>query len=238
MTTKVPRTAMILAAGLGARMGQLTTEMPKTLLTVQRRPILAHILDRLAEVGVDRLVINLHHLGEQVRQYLADETRFEIAYSDERDGLMNTGGGIRQALPLLGNEPFFVINGDAFWLDAHQPNLLRLAFAYEQSGADIQLLLEATPKVVGFTGQGDYFMAADGRLQKRQGQMVAPFMFCGIYLMQADVFHDVPLGPFSSVLLFDAAELAGKLFGLRHDGLWAQLNSPEGLAELSARLDD
>lgn len=238
MTRKIPRTAMILAAGMGARMGQLTTEAPKTLLPAHGRPILANILDRLAEVGVDRLVINLHHLGDQVRHYLAGEVRFEIEFSDEGDQLMNTGGGIRKALPLLGNEPFFVINGDAFWLDAHEPNLTRLAQAYEQADADIQLLLEATPKVVGFTGQGDYFMAADGRLAKRRGQTVAPFMFCGIYLMQADVFRDAPSGPFSSVLLFDVAETAGKLFGLRHDGLWAQLNSPDGLAELAARLDD
>jgi N-acetyl-alpha-D-muramate 1-phosphate uridylyltransferase len=227
---------MILAAGMGERMGELTAETPKTLLPIKGRPILDNILDQLAAVGVERLVVNLHHLGEKIRQHLAAETRFEVFFSDESAVLMNTGGGIKKALPLLGSEPFFVINGDAFWLDAHEPNLARLATAYYQSGADIQLLLETTPKVIGFSGLGDYFMAADGSLSKRRGQTVAPFMFCGIYMLQRDVLMDAPAGPFSSVVLFNAAEEAGKLFGVRHDGLWAQLNSPDGLAELTARL--
>ncbi len=237
MTTTTPRTAMILAAGLGERMGALTAATPKTLLPVLGRPILDHILDRLAEVGVERLVINLHHLPAQIRQHLAQESRFQIAYSDESKVLLNTGGGICKALPLLGDEPFFVINGDAFWLDAGPPNLLRLAAEFARSGAAIQLLVEATPQVVGFTGNGDYFMAPDGALRKRTERMVAPFMFCGIYLMQAKVFDDAPGGPFSAVQLFDAAELAGTLFGVRHDGLWAQLNSPAGIQELEAKIE-
>ncbi len=236
MAKEFPDTAMILAAGKGARMRPLTDSVPKPLLSVRGRPLIDHILDRLTEAGVRRVVVNLHHLAPQLRAHLDGRTELDIDYSDESDALLETGGGVKRALPLLGEDPFFVVNGDAFWLDAGEPSLTRLARAHSAVASAITLLMESTAKAVAYSGRGDYFMDPDGRLRRRSERVVAPFVFASVYLTSADLFRDAPDGAFSMNLLFDAAEANGGLYGLRHEGLWAGLNSPDSLLALERAL--
>jgi MurNAc alpha-1-phosphate uridylyltransferase len=221
---------MVLAAGLGTRMRPLTNKIPKPLVPVAGKPLIDHVLDRLADAGVARAVVNVHYMAEQIEQHLAYRTRPQIVISDERGLLLGTGGGVARALPQLGHAPFFHINSDTIWIDGVQPNLARLAETFEPDTMDALLLLAPTAGSIGYAGRGDFAMAPDGRLNKRAEQEVAPFVYAGAAILSPALFNGAPTGDFSLTALFDRAAEAGRLHGLRLEGLWIHVGTPEAVA--------
>lgn len=221
---------MVLAAGLGTRMRPLTDKIPKPLVPVAGKPLIDHVLDRLADAGVARAVVNVHYMAEQIEQHLAYRTRPQIVISDERGLLLGTGGGVARALPQLGHAPFFHINSDTIWIDGVQPNLARLAETFESDTMDALLLLAPTAGSIGYAGRGDFAMAPDGRLNKRAEQEVAPFVYAGAAILSPALFNGAPTGDFSLTALFDRAAEAGRLHGLRLEGLWMHVGTPEAVA--------
>ena len=221
---------MVLAAGLGTRMRPLTDRIPKPLVPVSGKPLIDHVLDRLADAGVARAVVNVHYMADQIEQHLAYRTRPQIVISDERGLLLGTGGGVARALPQLGHAPFFHINSDTIWIDGVQPNLARLAETFEPDTMDALLLLAPTAGSIGYAGRGDFAMAPDGRLNKRAEQEVAPFVYAGAAILSPALFNGAPTGDFSLTALFDRAAEAGRLHGLRLEGLWMHVGTPEAVA--------
>jgi N-acetyl-alpha-D-muramate 1-phosphate uridylyltransferase len=230
-----PRNAMVLAAGLGTRMRPLTDTRPKPLVEVAGRALIDHVLDRLADAGVERAVVNVHHFAEQIERHLAQRTRPRIAMSDERGLLLGTGGGVVKALSLLGAEPFFHINSDTLWIDGATPNLARLAAAYEPAAMDALLLLAPATGSIGYGGRGDFTLAADGRLSARSGER-APFVYAGAAILAPALFADAPGGEFPLIALFDRAARAGRLHGLRLEGRWMHVGSPDAIAAAEAAI--
>lgn len=217
-------------------MGELTNRRPKPLLEVGGRAIIDHAVARLTAAGIDRLVVNLHHKGEMIRQHLSGHGGPEIVFSDEFDALLETGGGIARALPLLGDAPFFAVNGDVIWLDAGEDSLARLAARFDPAAMDALLLLQPCVDAVGYGGRGDFLMDPAGRLTRRAEDGVAPFVFTGVQLLSPALFAGCPDGAFSLNLLYNRAIEAGRLYGLRHEGLWMELNTPDGIAAAEAAL--
>ena len=226
-----PKRAMVLAAGLGTRMHPLTDRMPKPLVAVAGKPLIDHVLDRLAEAGVERAVINVHHFAEQIEKHLASRTKPKIVISDERGSLLGTGGGVVKALSHLGDAPFFHINSDTIWIDSVKPNLARLAAAFDAVAMDALLLLAPSTGSIGYAGRGDYAMAADGRLLRRAEREVAPFVFAGAAILSPALFVGAPTGEFRLTQLFDRAAAAGRLHGLRLEGLWMHVGTLEAITE-------
>ena len=226
----VPRCAMVLAAGLGLRMRPLTDDTPKPLVAVGGKALIDHVLDRLAEAGVEIAVVNVHYLADQIERHLAGRRTPRIVISDERDELLDTGGGVVKALPCLGAAPFFHINSDTIWIDGVKPNLLRLAGIFDPARMDALLLLAATWTSVGYAGRGDFVMTPDGRISRRPEREVAPFVYAGVAILNPDLFAAAPPGAFSLNLLFDRAIKAGRLHGLRLEGVWMHVGTPEGIA--------
>lgn len=226
----LPRRAMVLAAGMGVRMRPLTDRIPKPLVPVAGKPLLDHVLDRLAEAGVETAVVNVHHLAGQIEHHLAGRQAPAIVISDEREALLDTGGGVVKALPILGSAPFFHLNADTIWIDGVKPNLLRLAGAFDPHRMDALLLLAATSGSVGYGGRGDFTMSPDGRLLRRSERNVAPFVYAGVAILDPALFSTAPPGAFSLNLLFDRAIEAGRLHGLRLDGVWMHVGTPEAIA--------
>jgi MurNAc alpha-1-phosphate uridylyltransferase len=227
---------MVLAAGLGTRMRPLTDRLPKPLIEVGGKTLLDHTLDRLADVGVESAVVNIHYLGEQIRKHVASRRRPRIVVSDERGELLGTGGGVVKALPQLGGGPFFHLNSDSIWIDGVKPNLARLRAAFDAGKMDALLLLAPTTGSVGYAGRGDFAMAPDGRLTRRGEREVAPFVFAGAAILSPALFKDAPPGEFALTLLFDRAAEAGRLFGLRLDGLWMHVGTPDAIAAAEAAI--
>lgn len=225
---------MVLAAGLGIRMRPLTDKIPKPLVPVAGKALIDHVLDRLADAGVARAVVNVHYMAEQIEQHLAYRTRPQIVISDERGLLLGTGGGVARALPQLGHAPFFHINSDTIWIDGVQPNLARLAETFDPDMMDALLLLAPTAGSIGYAGRGDFAMAPDGRLNKRAEQEVAPFVYAGAAILSPALFDGAPPGEFSLTALFDRAAEAGRLHGLRLEGLWMHVGTPEAVAAAEA----
>jgi MurNAc alpha-1-phosphate uridylyltransferase len=220
---------MVLAAGMGVRMRPLTDRIPKPLVPVAGKPLLDHVLDRLAGVGVETAVVNVHHLASQIEHHLAGRQAPAIVISDEREALLDTGGGVVKALPILGSAPFFHLNADTIWIDGVKPNLLRLAGAFDPNRMDALLLLAATSGSVGYGGRGDFTMAPDGRLARRSERNVAPFVYAGVAILDPAPFSTAPPGAFSLNLLFDRAIETGRLHGLRLDGVWMHVGTPEAI---------
>ena len=229
----VPKTAMVLAAGLGTRMRPLTDKRPKALVEVAGRALIDHVLDRLAAAGVARAVVNLHHHADRLRAHLAARGAPRIELSDETELLLDTGGGVRRALPLLGDAPFIVANADALWLDGVDDTFAVLSRAWSDAAMDALLLMQPTVGALGYGGLGDYLLDPLGRLCRRSEHEVVPFLFAGIQILAPDAFENAPDGPFSLNLIYDRAQAAGRLFGVRHEGLWAHVGAPDaiGLAE-------
>lgn len=232
----VPQKAMVLAAGLGERMRPLTERLPKPLVRVAGRALIDHVLDKLAQAGVQDAVINVHHLADQIERHVAARKSPRIAISDERDALLDTGGGVVKALPRLGPEPFFLVNSDSIWLDGVHGNLQRLAAAFDPARMDALLLLAAATASIGYAGRGDFSMAPDGRLRRRAEREVAPFIYAGAAIFSPRLFDGAPQGAFSLTKLFDRAGEAGRLFGLRLDGLWMHVGTPEAIAAAEAAI--
>lgn len=220
---------MILAAGLGVRMRPLTENMPKPLVSVAGKPLLDHVLDRLADAGVTKAVVNVHYLPDQIIQHVAARRQPTVVISDERGAVLGTGGGVVKALPLLGDAPFFHLNSDTMWIDGVESNLSRLAGAFDPSRMDILLLMAPTADSIGYSGSGDYAMLADGSLRKRKEHEVVPFVYAGAAIISPAAFASAPAGEFSLTRIFDTANERGRLFGLRLDGLWMHVGTPEAV---------
>ena len=232
---KVPKTAMVMAAGYGTRLRPLTDTVPKAMVKVLGRPMIDVVLDRLAAAGVERAVINLHHLGEVIRAHLKDRKRPEILFSEETE-ILETGGGTKLALPLLGDDPFYVVNAKIIWLNGREPALHRLAAAWDDTRMDALLLLQPTVTAIGYGGPGDFLMDQEGLVTRRPEWGVAPFLSSGIAIHHPRLFADSPEGAFSVNLLWDRAIEAGRLHGIRHDGEWYHVSTPQHLREVEREL--
>lgn len=224
-----PTRAMVLAAGFGTRMRPLTDRMPKPLVPVAGRPLLDHVLDKLAEAGVADAVVNVHYLPDQIIDHTATRTKPRVTISDERDAVLGTGGGVVKALPLLGDAPFYHLNADTLWIDGAQPNLARLADAFDPARMDILLLMAPTADSIGYHGSGDYAMLPDGTLRRRKEREVVPFVYAGVAILSPAIFAGSPTGEFALTKLFDRASEQGRLFGLRLDGLWMHVGTPDAV---------
>ena len=231
-----PRTAMVLAAGLGERMRPLTARMPKPLVPVGGKPLLDHVLDRLAGAGIECAVVNVHYLADQIERHLADRKKPSIVISDERSALLGTGGGVVKALDALGREPFVHVNSDTLWIDGVKSNLERLAEAFDPASMDALLLLAPTASSIGYAGRGDYTMSSDGRLERRAETVIAPFVFAGAALLRPELFKDAPRGAFALTRLFDRAAEAGRLHGLRLEGVWMHVGTADAIAKAEAAI--
>lgn len=218
---------MILAAGRGERMRPLTDTIPKPLIPVGGRSMLDRSLDRLIAHGVRRIVVNVHHLGEQIASHLAG--RATIVHEDR---LLETGGSVKNALPLLGDGPFFVLNGDGLWRDGPTPMLERMAAAWDPARMDALLLLHPLESTIGREAKdrGDYFLEADNRARLRGQAPSAPLLFASVSICDARLFRESPDGAFSLLRLWNRAEAQGRLYGIMHEGDWFHVGTPQALA--------
>jgi MurNAc alpha-1-phosphate uridylyltransferase len=226
--------AMVLAAGLGLRMRPLTEKIPKPLVKLDGRTLVDHALDRLEEAGVADAVVNAHYLAPLLVRHLAERARPRIAISEEKE-LLETGGGVRLALPRLG-DAFFVVNSDVVWLNGRRSALARLRDAFDPGTTDALLLLQRTTAAVGYDGVGDYFLDQLGVPRRRHKEQVAPYVFSGVQILSRALFDGVTETRFSLTRLYDRAEEAGRLRAIVHDGLWFHIGTPTGLKEAEAAL--
>lgn len=227
-----PDTAMLLAAGLGTRMRPLSGAVPKPLLEIGGRTMLDRTLDKAVEAGVTRAVVNTHHLAAQVERQLKNRAAPEIAVSHEPE-ILDTGGGVLNALGLLGDAPFFVLNSDTVWEDGPTPALRRLASAWDPEAMDVLLLVHPTVAATGYAGDGDFFMDIEGRLVRRGETEIAPFVFTGSQILSPAAFDGLEPGAFSLNRVYDRALERGRLFGIRHDGAWHHVGTPDGFERVS-----
>jgi MurNAc alpha-1-phosphate uridylyltransferase len=221
--------AMVLAAGLGTRMRPLTETTPKPLLRLHGRSLLDRALDRLEAAGVERVVVNAHWLADQVAEAIA-RRRAPACLLQHEEALLETGGGVRRALPHLGPGPFAVVNGDSVWLDGPTPALARLAAAFDPERMDGLLLLVRSAQVEGEVGRGDFLLDPLGAARRPKEREMAPYVFAGVQILIPDLFEDMPEGPFSLNRAYDRAIARGRLFALVHDGVWFHLSTPADLA--------
>jgi N-acetyl-alpha-D-muramate 1-phosphate uridylyltransferase len=235
----IARTAMVLAAGYGERMRPLTDRMPKPLVPLAGRALIDHVLDRLAAAGVETAVVNVHYLPEQIEAHLRGRAGKppKTDVSDERDLLLDTGGGTLKALPLLSDGPFFIHNSDSVWSEGVTPALPHMLRHWDPQRMDCLLLLAPLTTSIGYAAKGDFDMAPDGRLSRRGERQVVPFAFAGVSLCMAGLFDGAPDGPFSLNLLWDRALAKGRLYGVRLDGRWMHVGTPEALAEAEASFE-
>jgi len=224
----VPETAMVMAAGLGKRMRPLTATRPKPLIEVAGKRLIDHCLDRLRASGVKRAIVNVHYLADALEAHLKTHARdIEIVISDERDRLMETGGGLVRALPLVDCDPFLVVNSDNLWIDGPVDSLRLLAANWDDERMDALLLLVPLARANCHGGQGDFHMSPTGALRRKKRGTVAPFVFTGVQMMSKRLFEgDLPDGPFSTNLLWDRAMAEGRCFGVVHQGLWFDVGTP------------
>jgi MurNAc alpha-1-phosphate uridylyltransferase len=227
----VPNTAMVLAAGLGKRMRPLTATRPKPLIEVAGRPLIDHALERLRAAGVAKAVVNVHYLADAVEAHLGHRAGgLEIAISDERGHLLETGGGLVKALPLIDPDPFLVVNSDNLWIDGPVDSLRLLASGWDGRRMDALLLLVPLARAHCHSGRGDFHMSAAGALSRRKRRGVAPFVFTGVQIVSKRLFEgELPDGPFSTNLLWDRAIEGGRCFGAVHQGLWFDIGRPENI---------
>ena len=232
----MPNRAIVLAAGLGTRMRPYNGHIPKPLVEIGGKSLIDYSLDRLADAGVESVVVNVHHLADILERHLAPRQRPHVVISDERGELLGTGGGIAKALPKLGDAPFFLVNSDTVWLDGVRPNFTRMAEAFDPQTMDVLLLLAATTSSIGYSGRGDLAMLPDGRLRRRRENEVVPFVYAGAAVLSPALFADAPKGAFSLTVLFDRAAETGRLFGLRLEGVWMHVGTPDAVAAAEAAL--
>jgi MurNAc alpha-1-phosphate uridylyltransferase len=233
------RRAMVLAAGLGQRMRPITDSLPKPLVAIGGKAMLDHALDRLAEAGVEEAVVNVHYLAGLIEAHVAARTQPRVTISDERAQLLETGGGVRKALPLLGSEPFFHVNSDSLWSETGKSptgksNIAAMAAAWNPQSMDLLLLLAPRETSIGFDGAGDFFRDEAGRLTRRGKADYAPYVYAGVAILKPELFADTPEGPFSLNLLFDRAIAAARLHGVVLEGQWLHVGTPEAIAPAEA----
>ena len=226
-----PSAAMVLAAGLGTRMRPLTLHMPKPLVPVAGKPLLHYVLQPLLREGLENIIINTHHCAEQMHAYVKNLGEPSIGLSDESACLLDSGGGIKKALPLLGSEAFYVLNADSFWIDGSHSNLQRLVEFWDPQRMDILLMLAAPSQATGYDGAGDFEMGDGNILHFRQPDRTAPFIYAGCGILKPALFDGTPDGPFSLSTLFREAASNKSLFGLVLDGLWMHVGTVSAIAE-------
>ena len=231
-------TAMVLAAGMGTRMRPLTDTVPKPLVEVAGRSLLDRVLDRIASAGIGRAIVNVHYKADQIERHLAARQgppRVEI--SDERDCLLDTGGGIVRALPKLGSEPFLIQNSDSIWIEGIGQSIPRLMQAFDPERMDSLMLVALGTSSLGYSGSGDFVMDPDGLLSRRAERVEAPFVFTGVSIAHPRLFDSAPKsGAFSLNRLWDEAIERERLYGLRLDGVWMHVGTPEAIAEAESLL--
>ena len=230
-----PTTAMILAAGFGTRMGALTRDRPKPLLPLDGKPMIEHGLTHAARVGVRTAVINLHYRGDMLRAHLQDRTAPELRFSEEQPEILETGGGVAQALPLLGADPFYVMNSDAVWAGPNPLDPLREA--WDPARMDTLLLLVPIEQTRAYMRPGDFFLDAEGGAPVRRGSAPrAPLVYTGALITRPEAFAETPTGPFSLNVLWDRQLAEGRLAAVTYAGEWVDVGTPVGLDTASALL--
>jgi N-acetyl-alpha-D-muramate 1-phosphate uridylyltransferase len=236
---EVPHTAMVMAAGLGKRMRPLTATKPKPLIEVGGKPLLDHVLDRLRAAGVRKVVVNVHYLADAVEAHLASRAHgLEVAISDERKLLLETGGGLVQAERLIDSDPFLAVNSDNLWVDGPADTLKLLASQWDDAKMDALLLLVPLARAENHKGMGDFHMDRSGRLRRRDRSHVAPFVFTGIQIVSKRLLREAPEGPFSTNILWDRAIEEGRCFGAVHHGLWFDVGTPKSIPMTEAALEN
>ncbi|QNE31195.1 nucleotidyltransferase family protein [Sphingomonas sp. NBWT7] len=235
----VPSTAMVMAAGLGKRMRPLTATRPKPLIPVAGKTLLDHTLDHLRAAGVKRAVVNVHYLADTLEAHLRSVDGVDIVVSDERAELLETGGGLMKARSLLGDAPIYVVNSDNYWLDGPVDALSLLAARWNPAEMDVLLLVVPLARAHCHRGQGDFHLAADGRIagRRRHGRM-APFVYIGVQILNPAILVDAPAGPFSTMLFWERAIAAGRAYAVVHQGLWVDVGTPEAIARAEALRQD
>lgn len=233
---KRPTTAFVLAAGLGKRMRPLTDDKPKPMVALAGRPLIDHVLDRLAAAGIERAVVNVHYKAEVLLGHLTERQRPDIAISDERGELLETGGGVIKARALLGDGSFLIHNSDTVWLERGVANIDRLIEAWDDTRMDSLLLLANRSRSIGYEGAGDFDLKQDGTLARRMKGQQTPYVFAGVSIAHPRMLEGAPQGAFSLNVLWDRAIAAGRLHGIVLDGLWMHVGTPEALAEAEQRI--
>jgi MurNAc alpha-1-phosphate uridylyltransferase len=235
----VPHTAMIMAAGLGKRMRPLTATRPKPLIEVGGKALLDHVLEKLHAAGVRKVVVNVHYLADALEAHLASRAHgLDVVISDERGLLMETGGGLMQAAPLIDCDPFLSLNSDNLWIDGPADTLRLLASHWDDAKMDALLLLVPLARALNHKGMGDFHMTRTGRLRRRERSHVAPFVFTGIQMLSKRILRDAPEGPFSTNLFWDRAIEEGRCFGAVHQGLWFDVGTPKSIQLTEAALQN
>ena len=235
----IPKTAMIMAAGLGTRMRPLTNRVPKPLIEIHGKALLDHVLGRLRAAGVAKVVINVHYLADAIEDHLAAHPcGLEVVISDERDLLLETGGGLVRAESLIDCDPFFALNSDNLWVDGGEDTLARLAGQWDGEAMDALLLLVPREAARNHQGSGDFHLDDAGRVRRRGSDALAPYVFTGIQILSKHFLRDAPAGPFSTNILWDRAIAEGRCFGAVHQGLWFDIGTPAAIRLTEAALQD
>jgi len=224
-----PAEAMVLAAGLGTRMKPLTDDRPKPLIEVAGKPLIDHVIDALENAGVSHVIVNAHYKAEMLITHLGRRTSPRITISDEWDRLMDTGGGVKKALPHLGDAPFFTYNSDFIWTEDGAHALRRMGEAWDGAKMDALMLLCPMEKTTGFEGAGDFFMDGEGRLSRRGSASRAPYAWMGVQIITKAAYDGTPDEPFSNNLIWDRMIPEGRLYGLAHNGIGCHVGSPDGV---------
>ncbi len=235
----VPKTAMILAAGLGTRMMPLTKDRSKAMVELKGRPLIDYVLTHLEQAGVTRVVVNLHAHADHLQSYLnARKTDMDIIFSDERDQLLDTGGAIRKAAPFLGDEPILVVNCDAFWRDGLVDTLAHLASRWDPDIMDSLLLIVHSCRALGYYGTGDFDMDPMGRLKFRKELTITPYVYAGVHILKPALATTVTDDVFSLRQIWQDIAPQGRLYGLIHEGFWAHVGTPDSVKLAERRLLD
>ena len=235
--TSTPQVAMVLAAGLGTRMRPLTDHCPKPLIEVAGKPLIDYALDRFEAAGVKRAIVNVHYFADMMEAHVSRRTRPEIIISDERELLLETGGGLKNAQRHFDDRPIYCTNTDAILIDGDgEEACARLADGWRDADMDALLLLAPIERASGYDGAGDFTIGEDGRIAFRDGD-AAPFVFTGLQILSPRLLDGAPDGPFSTKRLWDQALEEGRLFGAVHDGEWMHVGDPAGLRIAESRLD-
>ena len=232
-----PHTAFVLAAGLGTRMRELTASIPKPMVPLNGIPLIDRVLNGIADAGIPRAVVNVHYCADVLEAHLANRKRSKITISDERGVLLDTGGGVMKAWPLLKSGPFLIHNSDSVWIEGVGRNLDRLCAAFDPAVMDTLMLLAPISTSIGYDGAGDFNMDASGRLSRREAGRQTPFVFAGVSIAHPRLFDGAPSGKFSLNQVWDTAIDNGRLFGMRLDGVWMHVGTPEAVAEAERRMD-
>jgi len=239
MTSAPIKTAMALAAGYGTRMRPLTDDRPKPMVELDGKPMIDHVLARLQTANIERCIVNLHYQADVLENHLKQRTHQPaISFSNERDEILDTGGGVKRALPLIGNTPFILHNSDSVWIESETDNIAQLIAHYDPDKMDCLLLMAPTKTSIGYDGNGDFLIDSEGRLRRRSKNEISPNVFTGVSIQHPRLFENSPEGAFSFNLLWDRAISEGRAFGIPLEGTWMHVGTPDALAQAEKAIND